>query len=731
VTDNVVPLMLGSRILTADGYAVVVQLERHGVRLRFSTGPERSIAYSQLDVRSVGEDGIQAVHASLFPWWQQLELAAQHEALFKQECVLECRTGFRYGLAELAQEGEPFHPFGPEFGLSLRARYAAMSKVVSFERSVDRVIMRRVYEGELKSHRIAPRTLQRWDTLWSGGGLRALVDGRSIKDKQGFEAIDPVFRRIALEKFAEYDGSRSRPNLQEIERQIRVALKNEGVEDPNLPDRLVQEFLSQHWRATGSTVRAQRSKSLRKVAGHESYPAQHPGELATDLTLVNNFVLDPLQERAINVEVGVIHSIATRVIHGIRVFPRGARGIDVGLLVYDAMRQLSMVVDGTTIDDFRWCGIPESLDLSGNPVHVGRRPALNPGRSLQGVHYLPGVTPTSIRSDHGSIFVGEHFRALMDQFGIELRLSRGKKPTDNPHSERKMEDLERAYQQIPGYKGRSVKDRGRFIGIEADEPLLTAEALERHLKLWTALDYHRMPHDGLALPGAPGIRLTPLEMHDAMADATGRILVPQHPDLIYQFLPIIWLAPGHSGVEHKNLTYDAPVLEEFRSVRVGTFRAKDHAIPFHIDPRDMTRLWFRHPETDRIHEIPWKARHLIHAPLVDDIVDRALKRIRERGGNRSLNKTVIMRQIIDEIGELTTAPATDEWRAKMSAAQLRWEQSQRDHAEVAEAHRLIEEQVASGSPRVAPVTRDAGPADDEPGVIDFDAPLPDYGSEAV
>lgn len=143
------------------------------------------------------------------------------------------------------------------------------------------------------------------------------------QDKQGFEAIDPVFRRIALEKFAEYDGSRSRPNLQEIERQIRVALKNEGVEDPNLPDRLVQEFLSQHWRATGSTVRAQRSKSLRKVAGHESYPAQHPGELATDLTLVNNFVLDPLQERAINVEVGVIHSIATRVIHGIRVFPVG------------------------------------------------------------------------------------------------------------------------------------------------------------------------------------------------------------------------------------------------------------------------------------------------------------------------------------------------------------------------------------------------------------------------
>ena len=113
-----------------------------------------------------------------------------------------------------------------------------------------------------------------------------------------------------------------------------------------------------------------------------------------------------------------------------------------------------------------------------------------------------------------------------------------------------------------------------------------------------------------------------------------------------------------------------------------------------------------------------------------DALDRALKRIRERGGNRSINKTVIMRQIIDEIGELTTAPTTDEWRARMSAAQLRWEQSQRDHAEVAEAHRLIAEQVASGSPRVAPVTPAADSTGDEPGVIDFDAPLPDYGSEA-
>lgn len=731
MSDPAVPLTLGSRILTADGYAVVTDLERHGARLRFSTGEDRSVAFTQLQARAVGEDGPQAVHASLFPWWPQLEESVRREALFKQECVLEARTGFRFGLRELAQPGEPFYPFGDDFGLSLAARYREMSKVVSFERSVDRAVMRRVYDGELQDHRIAPRTLQRWDNLWVGGGLRSLVDGRAIKGRQAFDVIDADFRRIALEKFAQYDGSKSRPNLQEIERQVRVALKNEGITDPHLPDRITQEFLSYHWRATGSSVRAQRSKALRRVAGHQSYPAQHPSELATDLTIANNFVLDPLRERAINVEVGVIHSIATRVIHGIRVFPRGARGIDVGLLVYDAMRQFAMVVDGTTIDDFRWCGIPESLDLGGNPVHIGRRPAVKRDLTIQGVHYLPGVAPTALRSDHGSIFVGEHFRALLNHFGIELRLSRGKKPTDNPHSERKMEDLERAYQQVPGYKGRSIHQRGRFIGIVADEPLLTADELERHFRRWVALDYHRMPHDGLTLPGAPGIRLTPLEMHDALADATGRILVPQHPDLLYQFLPIIWLSPGHAGVEHKNLTYDAAVLEDFRSVRPGTFRAQDSAIPFHIDPRDVTRLWFRHPDTDRIHEVPWKARHLIHAPLGDVVRDRALERIKERGGNRSINKTRVMRQIIDEIGELTAAPTTDEWRSKLAAAQLRWEQSQRDHAEVADAHRQLEEQAAAGLPRIHGAEGNTTLDRAQDSSFDFDAPLPDYDEEAI
>ena len=72
------------------------------------------------------------------------------------------------------------------------------------------------------------------------------------------------------------------------------------------------------------------------------------------------------------------------------------------------------------------------------------------------------------------------------------------------------------------------------------------------------------------------------------------------------------------------------------------------------------------------------------------LVDRVNERIQERGGNRALKKRTIMLQIIDEIGDLSTPKGKDESRAQLSAAYIRWGQAQRDHDEVAEAHRALE-----------------------------------------
>ena len=59
-----------------------------------------------------------------------------------------------------------------------------------------------------------------------------------------------------------------------------------------------------------------------------------------------------------------------------------------------------------------------------------------------------------------------------------------------------------------------------------------------------------------------------------------------------------------------------------------------------------------------------------------------------------------MLQIIDEIGDLSTPKGKDESRAQLSAAYIRWGQAQRDHDEVAEAHRAL--------PAALAEVRDAG-----------------------
>ncbi len=728
-----VEISVGTRILTNRGVAVVVELDRHGAHVKDSSGHTYFTAFTELEAREVSDSGVQTLHSSLMPWFVQLPADVQVAAQFRQQCVLEVRTAYREGLAELAQPGEPYWPFGEDFGVSLTERYNAMSRLVSFERTVDRTIMQRVYDGEIRKPSISGRAMMLWDKKWLRDGLGGLVDGRSIRDKQGFDALDANFRRIAEEQLRQFDGRRSAISRNEVERRIRLQMKLEGLVIGNLPERLMEEYLSHHWRAIGRTTKQQKSRSLRRVSGHESFPAQHPCTCCTDLCRGDNLIYDPIQDRPVSVEIGSMMSTATRVVTAMRLFPRSANGVDVGLLLYDTMRQQSMLVedgpDGPTIDDWRWIGVPESLDINGNPVRTGRRGATKPDLSIWGEHRVPGVTPSSVRSDHGSIYVGKHFRSLLDQFGITLQLSRGKKPSDNPHIERLHETYQRFYQQSPSFKGRGVYERGSWVGVVADEPMCTAEKYLTDMQRFLTLDYHRQPHDGLYLPGAPGIRVTPLEYWDALFVATGRVSIPVHPDLIYQFLPIIWLAPGHAGVEFKNLTYDDEVLEDFRDVRKGSFREQDHAIPFHHDPRDMTRIWFRHPDTDRIHEIGWRGRHLIDAPLVDVLVDRVNQRLQERGGNRVLKKRTIMLQIIDEIGDLSTPKGKDESRAQLSAAYIRWGQAQRDHAEVAEAHHALE-LAEQGSVLRFPASMTTGVADGDPASAPTQAideePWPDY-----
>ncbi|MDN5804850.1 MAG: hypothetical protein L0H26_09755, partial [Microlunatus sp.] len=601
---------------------------------------------------------------------------------------------------------------------------------------VDRHRMRRLLAGEIVRNSISPNAIRNWIKEFKRDGLRGLVDGRKTKGRQGFEILDARFVRIVDEELAIFDGTRSTVSLVEIERRILVRLKQDGIDDVELPQRITQQYLSTRFAALGHTTKQHKSSALRKNSSRRNYPATHPGHFAVDVTRCDNLVWDDVYERVYSVEIITIISVPSRVVVACRVVPRSANSLEIALVLYDAIRPFSMVVDGTTIDDFRWCGIPASLDFGDNPItaHASR---VRTDRDVSGRHVKPGITPVSLRADNGAIFLSGATRALLLEWGVDLMPSRPGRPIDNGIVERWHDRLQAAYQSFgngAGFKGRAVHERGRFVGWVGFEPLGSWRELQQHLHRFIAIDYHRNRHGGVKVPGLEDGNFTPLERYDMLQGITGRLLAPQHPDLIFSLLPEKWLTPGNGGIAFRGLTYDGDILDEVRGVRPGTYRAQDVKVPFLFDPRDRTRMWHRSRHDDRIYELEWRDAHLTDAPLTDVVVQAARQLIRARGGNGVVSRRNVTREIVSAITELTTAPTDEEWRGRLIRASMRHEQALVDHAEAAAAQELLDGQPVA-IPNLTIVPSSPQTEDDASGdprtTIDFDAPFPNYDDEAL
>ncbi|OPX11848.1 integrase [Mycobacterium sp. AT1] len=678
-----------------------------GVKLRDPVGETILIGWEVLSTARAIKDGqVAALTEPLRPLWDGLDDHAREIALNRLEIVQEIMTGYRDGHPELARPGEPRPPFGPFFGMSESRRCFAMAVLLGYEGQDDRKAQRRVRDGEIISAAYNPTTLRNWVRAWKNGGLRPLIDGRSLRQSMSWELIDARYREVALEVLDTLDGDRSTVSLLELDRRIRVRLRKSGVRDLDTPKRITQTYLSTLKAQKGATTRSQRSRALQKMSGTRHYPAIRPGQIvAIDATRADNLVFDPLSGQPCSVEILTAIDVATRVVLALRVVPRSANGLEAGLLVYDVCRPFSLLVEGTKVSDWRWVGLPDQLDFTQVHVHAGRRHLAPNLSTLQGEHLIPSITPDAIHCDHGSIFVSDFFFALLRDLKIDLLLSRGKKPTDNPHVERWHETIQRGLQQIPGYKGRNVSERGSLV---SGEPLLTARELQKHLRQFIALDYHREWHSGFILPGDDAVRpedqtarLSPLEVWDAMVEATGRIDVPQRPDLIYQFLPLKWGTVNHAGVEFSNMTYDSAVLDDYRRIPLGHFRPQDRAAPFFVDPHDLTRIWFRDPQSNRVEPIEWRGAYRTKAPMTQMIVDAAHRQIRSRGGNTALKRGSATRQILNELTELTATPSNKQWQTKLGAAARRVEQSRIDHGEARDAQDAAAPSQAAPSPTQA------------------------------
>ena len=234
-----------------------------------------------------------------------------------------------------------------------------MAGILTEERSRDRAVQRRVQDGEIRAITTNPSTIRKWLRALKDGGLRALIDGRSLRARKSFDRIESRYREAAVQEVDALDGDKSMVADAEIHRRALVQLKDDGAEGLVIPQRLSGEFISQLRKQRGATPRAQRSNRLRETSGTQHFPAIRPGQVvAIDATRADNLVYSPLERKTLQRRDLHGDRCRTRVVVALRVTPRSADGIDAAA---DGLRHLSPILcrrAGTTMTDWRWVGLP-------------------------------------------------------------------------------------------------------------------------------------------------------------------------------------------------------------------------------------------------------------------------------------------------------------------------------------------------------------------------------------
>ena len=498
--------------------------------------------------------------------------------------VREVLTGYRSGSADLAEPGEPRPGYDP--ALPLMDRY-------------------RTKAAELG---IGSRTVERWAAAVREVGPVGLLDGRGAPSDP-LSGVDARWLEMCRTVLAEHTDA-SRPTKQLLLERVAARLEAEhGADVVPLPGpKKARVVLGELARGTGAFVGAtkhKRSIAARPQGVYGRLRATHPGEyLLLDTTPLDVFAMEPLTLRWVRLELTIAMDLFSRAICGLRLSPLSTKAVDAAVVLFETLTPASTRSTGSGL--LPYGGLPEVV-----VVDAKRACFANAGACREGG--LPGVAAETLVVDHGKIYLSEHLLAVCERLGISIQPARPLTPTDKAACERFFRTLrEGVLVALPGHKGPDVYSRG------ADPEgcaYLFVDELEQIIREWTAQIYHRRPHEGLVEPTAPGVAFSPAEMFEAGLARTGRLRLPSHPGLVFDFLPSAWRTIQHYGVEIHGLRYNGPALTPYRnrtSPHTGVHAGK---WPLRYDPDDISKIYFCDPADNAWHTLAWEHAEDIGVPF--------------------------------------------------------------------------------------------------------------------
>ncbi|MFJ2263657.1 helix-turn-helix domain-containing protein [Streptomyces sp. NPDC087844] len=520
----------------------------------------------------------------------QLDTAERSRVLDRAEHVREVLTGFRSGFSELAREGEP----RPEYTstLSMEARQEAKATELG----------------------IAARTVRRWVADFREHGEAGLV-AKSGPSRKSHGRADGRWVETALEVMVEHTEESKPSRTMVIERTRARVIARYGPEVVPQPSRaaafrVLAELEGRHPLFRLSTKR-NRDIAGRPDGVYGKLRPTRPGEyLVMDSTRLDVFALDPLTLRWVQAELSVGMDWYTRCITGIMLTPVSTKAVDISAVLYQSFRPRPTGQDWPSHAVWPEHGIPRT-------VLVDVESAGGPGLAS------PPLVPETLVVDHGKVYVSEHLTSVCRRMGISIQPARLRTGRDKGPVERFFRTIrEDLLQALPGYKGPDIHSRGER---PEDEAFFFLDELEAIIREWTAVVYHSRPHSGLLDPGLPGMRMSPAKMFEHGMARAGYIEVPRDPDLAFEFLETKWRTIQHYGVEIDRRRYNGPGLNACRKLKSPYDGPGKNSWPFQVDPDDVTRIYFRDPDTRRWHTLLWEHAPSMQMPLSKEALDFARK----------------------------------------------------------------------------------------------------------
>ena len=507
--------------------------------------------------------------------------------------VREVLSGYRSGHPELAGPGEPRTDFDPT--KPLMERYAAKAAELG----------------------VTVRTIGTWVSGYRLHGEAGLVRSRATQLAGAGSKVDPRWTETAVEVMVEHTGQ-SRPSQTKVTARTNarvVARFGEGaVQLPSRPTafRVLGELEKRYPTFRLSTKR-NRDIADRPAGVYGKLRPTRPGEyLLMDTTRLDVFALDPITLQWMQAELTVGMDWYTRCVTGIRVTPVSTKSVDAAAVLYQAYRPPPAGKDWPAEAIWPEHGVPRAVLIDVTAIEGSMV-------ALAG----PAIVPETIVIDHGKIFVSEHLTSVCQRMGISIQPARLRTGRDKGPVERFFRTIrEDLLQALPGYKGPDVHSRG--LDPEA-EAFFYLDELEAIIREWVAVVYHHRPHDSLVDPHVPGLRMSPAQMFAHGIARAGYIEAPRDPDLAYEFLKTEWRTIQHYGVDLGSRRYNGAALNAYRNM-ASPYKGKAKGRwPIHYNPDDVTRAYFRDPQTRDWHTLIWEHAPAMEMPLSEDALRFARK----------------------------------------------------------------------------------------------------------